>query len=204
MSPVLGSKAIGLDLRCNLLACQSLISPIIVLTFLPFQVKSSRRDATATTSFKGEIGSMHAVISCVDHDHTRRRIHDMCDVDANGEVCGLGAISIHLLIYIQSALQVYCRVYKQAPVATTYGLLRKAKRLDAALGWKGEPTAFTETAAPHLECAKCRTEFSPLFHPVEGSPGVVLCHTCHFTAQPKPAFENPMDVDPPPVPMPVG
>jgi len=42
---------------------------------------------------------MHAVISCVDHDHTRRRIHDMCDVDANGEVCGLRPVLIHLLIY---------------------------------------------------------------------------------------------------------
>jgi len=50
------------------------------------QVKSSRRDATVTVNFRGETGHMSAIVSCKDHDHSRRSIYDMCDTNEGGEV----------------------------------------------------------------------------------------------------------------------
>ena len=54
---------------------------------LVHQVKSSRRDLTVTTTFKTETGCMNAIISCKDHDHSRRVIYDICETNEGGEVC---------------------------------------------------------------------------------------------------------------------
>ena len=84
----------------------------------------------------------------------------------------------------------YCRNYKQAPIAQTHGLLRKARRLDkilhASLG-DGSSTASVDgdsmqsTADPH--CYRCQTEYSPFFHEVtntaQGEAKSWLCHKCH-------------------------
>ena len=42
---------------------------------------------------------------------------------------------------IQTALQIYCRNYKQADVGQTHGLLRKARRLDQILEAFGDDDA---------------------------------------------------------------
>ncbi|KAK2464013.1 hypothetical protein APHAL10511_003957 [Amanita phalloides] len=87
-------------------------------------VKSSRRDLTITTTFKSETGCMNAVVLCSDHDHSRRTIYDICETNEGGE----------------TALQVYCRAYKQAPIGQAHGLLRKARRLDVLLNRSSEST----------------------------------------------------------------
>ena len=51
------------------------------------QVKSSRRDLTVTTTFKTETGCMNAIVSCKDHDHSRRVLYDICETNEGGEVC---------------------------------------------------------------------------------------------------------------------
>jgi hypothetical protein len=50
------------------------------------KVKSSRRDTTTTVTFKGETGCMNAIISCKDHDHSKRDIYDLCETNEGGEV----------------------------------------------------------------------------------------------------------------------
>lgn len=109
----------------------------------------------------------------------------------------------------QSSLQVFCRNYKQAPIAQTHGLLRKARRLDKILnaaigsgdtspapsvdgdsngngngngsGNGGGTNGAQAGADPH--CYRCQTEFSPFFHEVTNTPqgGAKswLCHKCH-------------------------
>lgn len=88
----------------------------------------------------------------------------------------------------------YC-LTKQAPVDQAHGLLRKARRLDQLL----EPvTSVTEVEDDHTgpECQKCHTEYSPIFHAVQGSPdaNVWLCNACYVEALPQP-----MEVDNVPV-----
>ncbi|EAU90390.2 ZNF1 [Coprinopsis cinerea okayama7 len=138
-------------------------------------VKSSRRDTTITTTFKGESGCMSALISCKMHDHNKRDIYDICETNEGGE----------------TALQVYCQAYKQAQVGQAHGLLRKAKRLDALLNLRDphahgmQPVQELPTTEP--ECSKCNTQFSPAFYPVvdlspTASKETWLCHRCHFEA----------------------
>ncbi len=50
------------------------------------QVKSSRRDTTTTTTFKGETGCMNPIISCKDHDRSKRDVYDICETNEGGEV----------------------------------------------------------------------------------------------------------------------
>ena len=90
----------------------------------------------------------------------------------------------------QTALQVYCNMYKQAPVAQSHALLRKARRLDhvleekdlVALNGHGAnaalPAAGDENGADP-QCAHCQTAFSPFFHPLPRA-GTFACHRCHF------------------------
>ncbi|KAF5319058.1 hypothetical protein D9611_012669 [Ephemerocybe angulata] len=151
-------------------------------------VKSSRRDTTIMTTFKGETGSMHAIISCKDHDRTKRDIYDICESNEGGE----------------TALQVYCQAYKQAPVSTAHGLLRKARRLDNILNIRTEGS--TTSSTPDLiistdpECCECKSHFSPAFYradngelyvesstpssssmsPASDGKDYLYCHRCHF------------------------
>ena len=62
----------------------------IQINIFIYQVKSSRRDTTTTTTFKGESGCMNAIVSCKDHDHSKRDIYDICETNESGEVrlCG--------------------------------------------------------------------------------------------------------------------
>lgn len=103
--------------------------------------------------------------------------------------------SIHNLI--QTALQVYCQAYKQAPVSQAHGLLRKARRLDTILGIRNENqnSSYAASAEPEPECRQCHSQFSPAFYRIpaaaargeqalrglEGYEGDWMCHQCHFT-----------------------
>ncbi|KAF9061938.1 hypothetical protein BDP27DRAFT_1406433 [Rhodocollybia butyracea] len=142
-------------------------------------VKGTRRDNHTTTMFKGETGSMSAIISCRDHNHSRRRIYEICETDDGGE----------------SALQVYCRAYKQVTqVSQTHALLRKARRLDQLIAVHAE-SPEPEPADNNLECSKCRTHFSPRFyHTVMGW----YCHSCNFVPTP---VESSRSATPPPLPL---
>ncbi|KAJ7809042.1 hypothetical protein B0H14DRAFT_3090942 [Mycena olivaceomarginata] len=131
-------------------------------------VKSSRRETTVTTTFKGESGCMNAVISCKEHDHSKRDIYGICETNEGGE----------------TALQVYCQAYKQAQVNLAHGLLRKARRLDPLLmnNIRLETLPHhTDPNAPDPECFRCHTHHSPAFYPVERlGDDAFTCHACHF------------------------
>ena len=86
----------------------------------------------------------------------------------------------------QTALQVYCKTYKQAQVSETHGLLRKARRLDKILEANGDTSSSASLdeglpGGPEPQCYRCRTEFSPFFHevPAQGGARAWLCHKCH-------------------------
>ncbi|THV02548.1 hypothetical protein K435DRAFT_749271 [Dendrothele bispora CBS 962.96] len=128
-------------------------------------VKGTRKDNHITTTFKGETGCMNAVMFCREHPHSRRRIYGLCETDDGGD----------------SALQVYVREYKQAQIANTYGLLRKARRLDSLLHPRSDTPPAPDPALDNLECCQCHTQFSPAFYPSPSTPGASLCHSCHFT-----------------------
>ncbi|KAF7308950.1 Zinc finger protein 1 [Mycena kentingensis (nom. inval.)] len=130
-------------------------------------VKSSRRDTTVMVSFKGETGCMVPIISCKEHHQSKRDMYGICETNDGGE----------------TALQVYCRAYKQAPVAQAHGLLRKARRLDPLLLSNIRHDPYKGAAADNgdPECYKCQTHFSPAFYPVAGlDADTVMCHRCHF------------------------
>ncbi|TFK71677.1 hypothetical protein BDN72DRAFT_957959 [Pluteus cervinus] len=139
-------------------------------------VKSSRRELTTMISFNGETGCMNPIVSCKDHDHSRREIYDMCDTNDGGE----------------TALQVYCQAYKQAP-SDAHGLLRKARRLDQILGVRNDasnpPPPPQDQPLTEPQCSKCQTVFSPAFYPIGSStPGLLSqwhCHRCHFESKEK-------------------
>ncbi|KDQ26518.1 hypothetical protein PLEOSDRAFT_1105423 [Pleurotus ostreatus PC15] len=124
-------------------------------------VKNNRREVT---SFKGETGSMVALILCKDHDKSRRDIYDICEADDTGE----------------TALQAYCRTYKQAPVSQAHGLLRKARRLDQIINLP-DNLVNPDPGSKEPKCYECKTEFAPAFYsyvPPKQQNKVWLCHRC--------------------------
>jgi len=121
---------------------------------------------------------MYPVVRCKEHEGSRRPLLDICETNEYGE----------------TALQVYCNTYKQAQVAQSHALLRKARRLDLVLEEKEPPVALNghghgATAALPVtngsnsdadpQCAHCHTSFSPFFHPLPRA-GAFACHRCHF------------------------
>ncbi|KAJ7255431.1 PHD-zinc-finger like domain-containing protein [Mycena haematopus] len=131
-------------------------------------VKSSRRETTITTTFKGESGCMNAIVSCKEHDHSKRDIYGICETNEGGE----------------TALQVYCQAYKQAPISQAHGLLRKARRVDPLLLSNIRLESLPHHVDPNLpepECFRCHTHYSPAFYPVARlGDDAFTCHTCHF------------------------
>lgn len=91
-------------------------------------VKSTRRDTVVTTTFRGETGHMTAVIYCNNHKEVAksRNLLDLSDLDS---VTNL------------TATQVFASTHKTVKTslpgsqydASTYPLLRRAKRFDAVL-----------------------------------------------------------------------
>jgi hypothetical protein len=135
--------------------------------------KSAKREPSASVSFNGTVGTMLPVVRCKEHEGGRRPLIDICEANEYGE----------------TALQVYCNTYKQAPVAQSHALLRKARRLDLVLDEKdlslnGQATATAlaangENSAEDPACAHCKTSYSPFFHPLPRA-GAFACHRCHF------------------------
>ena len=79
----------------------------------------------------------------------------------------------------------YCRTYKQASVAQSHSLLRKARRLDTILPANRD---VEEYMAGNVVCWKCLSAFSPYFYKKKNSaPGfssLWLCHRC-FSENPQ-------------------
>lgn len=131
---------------------------------------------TVVLTLRGETGVMTPVISCRDHPAHRRPLHGICDSNDLGE----------------TALQLYCRLYKQAPIVKSHGLLRKAQRLDHILeGMRIHEENATRGRMERIQsCHKCGTTSSPAWYPALPPPEAVpesqrstpvdLCHRCHF------------------------
>ncbi|KAJ7252555.1 hypothetical protein C8J57DRAFT_1187659 [Mycena rebaudengoi] len=100
---------------------------------------------------------MNAIISCKEHDHSKRDIYGICETNEGGEV---------------------------APVSQAHGLLRKARRLGPLLlnNIRLETLPHhTDSNLPDPECFRCHSHFSPEFYPVERlGDDAFACHTCHF------------------------
>jgi len=105
----------------------------------------------------------------------------------------------------QTALQHYCRLYKQEKIAQAHALLRKARRLDLILNVRSDVAVLPiaeDASLPERRCHECQTQFSPAFYEISqtSSPFVAqghatawLCHKCHFgTIQQPPAAINPV------------
>ncbi|KAJ7066423.1 hypothetical protein C8F01DRAFT_981507 [Mycena amicta] len=145
-------------------------------------VKSSRRDTTVMVTFKGESGCMNPIISCKEHERSKRGMYGICETNEGGE----------------TALQVYCRAYKQAPVAQAHGLLRKARRLDPLMlsNIRLDPYPHhSDLNVRDPECIRCHTHYSPAFYPVKGlGDEAFTCHSCHFLEK-QAREESAMEVD---------
>ncbi|CAE6484289.1 unnamed protein product [Rhizoctonia solani] len=145
------------------------------------QSKNTRRDPATIVDFRGEVGVLKALIRCKSHPNAPRPTFDICSLNANGE----------------SALQVYCRTYKQVSVSHSYGLLRKAKRLDTLLRAQG---FLPPVSSPHSSqilshtmssgkavCNSCATNDSPCFWSLDGqimvdpeTTSIALCNSCRL------------------------
>lgn len=140
---------------------------------------------------------MNAIISCKDHDHARREIYDICETNEGGEVSPVHIAPLkslaHSSLGAQTALQVYCQAYKQAPIGQAHALLRKARRLDQILNVRTDAVVIPpEQPSPDPECHRCHSQFSPAFyrlplsngssHEGPSSSDLWVCHKCHFDA----------------------
>ena len=87
-------------------------------------------------------------------------------------------------------MQVYTKNYKQVVLDNSYGLLRKARRLDVIMMSSGKtgPSRPGELPLSDVRCYICHTEYSPFFHPLDtsklpdsqvGQDGLVECHVCY-------------------------
>ncbi|KAJ3773251.1 hypothetical protein FB446DRAFT_733812 [Lentinula raphanica] len=125
-------------------------------------VKGTRRENHITTIFRGEPGCMNAIISCKEHSRSRRQIYEICETDDGGE----------------TALQVYCRAYKQVPhVSQTHALLRKARRLDQLISVRDSSVLPVDPSLDDMMCVKCSTRFTPKFYHTETG---WMCHACNY------------------------
>jgi len=145
-------------------------------------VKASKRDTTTLVDFNEHSGCMVPLIICKGHVVHRRELHEICETNELGE----------------TALQVYCKNYKQVPTAQTHGLLRKARRLDNILNAGSDGMSSHDGDAPsgpEPRCYRCRSEFSPFFHSVSAISATNgktaahadaktwMCHRCYMEQQ---------------------
>lgn len=130
-------------------------------------VRNPRREGVIIT-FKGETGNMVPIVCCQEHENNKRELYDVCETDETGE----------------TALQVYCRTYKQAPVTQAHALLRKARRLDQTLSIRMDGLSPTDgSVEPVIQCDMCSTQYSPAFYPSKHYSDRWRCHRCHFEHQ---------------------
>ncbi|KAK7685733.1 hypothetical protein QCA50_011078 [Cerrena zonata] len=136
-------------------------------------VKASRRETTTIVDFRDFNGHMVPTVTCKGHPAHRRERFEMCEMNELGE----------------TALQVYCKNYKQAPLDNTHGLLRKAKRLDQIIQTEEDSVDSESTlASSDMHCWSCGTEYSPCFYSFTVKEFMVgdefgeawECHNCHM------------------------
>ncbi|KAI0339680.1 hypothetical protein BDW22DRAFT_1486765 [Trametopsis cervina] len=138
----------------------------------------NKKESVVSVEFKDATGCMAPLVTCKGHPQHRRQTFGICELNENSE----------------TALQVYCKNYKQTEVGNTHGLLRKAQRLDATLNTEDSVESESSHSSPDPQCTRCHTEFSPVFYPTPpstppsgGSPSSMsqtwLCHRCHFESQ---------------------
>jgi len=96
------------------------------------QAGKAKKDGVIVT-FKSETGTLTPVVA-----RKPRRLYGLCDVDSNG----------------QTAVELYCSRYKQAPLDHSYGLLRKAKRMDTFLLLPDRDSLTTKVQP--LQCSMSR------------------------------------------------
>ncbi|KAI0091489.1 hypothetical protein BDY19DRAFT_991192 [Irpex rosettiformis] len=141
-------------------------------------VQTNRKDSTTVVDFNSASGVMVPLVTCKGHPQHRRQTFGICETNEGGE----------------TAMQAYCKNYKQTELGNTHGLLRKAHRLDEILNTEDSIDSESSQSSPDPVCSRCHTEFSPLFYPTPPStpPGdstpsstsqTWLCHRCHFTDQ---------------------
>ncbi|PVG02078.1 hypothetical protein CPB86DRAFT_780999 [Serendipita vermifera] len=119
-------------------------------------IKPHGRRDFPTVEFRGEVGTMSAVILCDNHNTYAKKTYDLCDLDEKG----------------RTALQVFTETFKQAHNSErTYGLLRKARRLDEVVTAPRfdamplmDPSALPDT---DNQCIYCSTEISPFWWPTD-------------------------------------
>jgi hypothetical protein len=99
---------------------------------------------------------------------------------------------------VQTALQVYAKNYKQVVLDNSYGLLRKARRLDLIMAGHSEKTTrTTDFPTCDMRCFKCHTEYSPFFHAVnvkkksESHEQAYECHICFSNKTAQQPLEQP-------------
>ncbi|CAL1714076.1 unnamed protein product [Somion occarium] len=135
-------------------------------------VKASRRDTTTVVDFKDFNGCMVPTVTCKGHPAHRRERFEMCEMNELGE----------------TAVQVYCKNYKQAPTANIHGLLRKARRLDQIIQTEDSIDSESTLASSEMHCWSCGTEYSPCFYSFTVKEFMVgdefgeawECHNCHM------------------------
>jgi len=125
-------------------------------------VKGTQRANANVVTFKDYTGTMSAIVRCKKHEHPPSRrgsvFFDICETNEFGE----------------TALQVYCRKYKQAQVAQSYGLLRKARRLDSIIDVPPEKLSGNDRRKHR--CKRCLATVSPRWKEI--SRIGLLCHMC--------------------------
>jgi len=122
---------------------------------------------------------MNALVWCHAHDRAGRTVYGLGEVDPK---TGL------------TAMQTYCRAYKQVPLEGTFSLLRKAHRLDMLMAARTEPT-LPLFHLPLSKCRNCGSTNSPFFYPdppersdddkmdvekVNEDSEPLLCHACYY------------------------
>ncbi|KIJ55283.1 hypothetical protein M422DRAFT_57796 [Sphaerobolus stellatus SS14] len=155
-------------------------------------VKAAKRDSTVQVEFRRDTGAMTPVVFCKFHTVDGRRLYDFCDTNERGE----------------TAIQVYAKNYKQVPQDNSYGLLRKARRLDVIISGaadKGGLGRAAEISVPTTRCCKCNSGYSPFFHRVDNVDAArdkqaYECHACYFESK---ASQTPVQQQPNEGPLPM-
>jgi len=167
------------------------------------------------STFKGVTGVLTPHCWCLDHSMPKdKRIFEITDVDP---ATNLVSESRHVTsrcvdraerfnwLPFQSTLQAYAASVGQVPKDNSFGLLRKAKRLEDQLATRSD---HTQGASDGTECSVCATHFSPKWYTrtetvptdsttsasttaiataIATSSSTKLCHQCWFSTNPLPA-----------------
>jgi hypothetical protein len=151
---------------------------------------------------------MHPLVCCKEHNAYRHEIYNLCDTNEIGEVRSSWRhpYLVEINQICQTALQHYCRLYKQEKVAQAHALLRKARRLDLILGVRSESAVMPITEDPaDRRCHECQTQFAPAFYEIsppstpfipQGEATAWLCHRCHFATLQPPVVIKPIPIEP--------